>query len=251
MPVFCSTCRIAFRVERSAVCSWCRSHETRGLDRGSVYSMLWCTEWRTMSERCTDETGPFRCGRVQTFTRQREAKTIQRSQRFACSRNVLGYSRHYRTSEGTPRELLVHRTTTAPLPPAPALRRARRPGPPRMPVLSCCCCCCSEHSHKPNERHDAPSSSSSHTIHVSVATPLLDPFIDIESRRGWIQSSPIISHHLPSSPIISHGFNHLPSSGRAVPPAPRKSAMKSPSDSPRATPPSHPTVGGRVLMLGA
>ena len=40
--------------------------------------MLWCTEWRTMSERCTDETGPFRCGRVQTFTRQlREAKTIQ------------------------------------------------------------------------------------------------------------------------------------------------------------------------------
>ena len=124
-------------------------------------------------------------------------------------------------------------------------------GPPRMPVLSCCCCCCSEHSHKPNERHDAPSSSSSHTIHVSVATPLLDPFIDIESRRGWIQSSPIISHHLPSSPIISHGFNHLPSSGRAVPPAPRKSAMKSPSDSPRATPPSHPTVGGRVLMLGA
>ena len=78
MPVFCSTCRIAFRVERSAVCSWCRSHETRGLDRGSVYSMLWCTEWITMSERCTDETGPFRCGRVQTFTRQlREAKTIQ------------------------------------------------------------------------------------------------------------------------------------------------------------------------------
>ena len=108
MPVFCSTCRIAFRVERSAVCSWCRSHETRGLDRGSVYSMLWCTEWRTMSERCTDETGPFRCGRVQTFTRQRSEKRRQyRSQRFACSRNVLGYSRHYRTSEGTPRELLT------------------------------------------------------------------------------------------------------------------------------------------------
>ena len=67
--------------------------------------MLWCTEWRTMSERCTDETGPFRCGRVQTFTRQRE-DTIQVAT-FRCSRNVLGYSRHYRTSEGTPRELLT------------------------------------------------------------------------------------------------------------------------------------------------
>ena len=249
MPVFCSTCRIAFRVERSAVCSWCRSHETRrsrsriGVQHAVVYRVE--NDVRTMYRR--DRAVQMRtCTDVHTTAREkRSPKTIQRSQRFACSRNVLGYSRHYRTSEGTPRELLVHRTTTAPLPPAPALRRARRPGPPRMPVLSCCCCCCSEHSHKPNERHDAPSSSSSHTIHVSVATPLLDPFIDIESRRGWIQSSPIISHHLPSSPIISHGFNHLPSSGRAVPPAPRKSAMKSPSDSPRATPPSHPTVGGR------
>ena len=203
-------------------------------------------------ERCQNDV-QTRPGRSDADVYRRSHDSEKRrqyrsSQGFACSRNVLGYSRHYRTSEGTPRELLVHRTTTAPLPPAPALRRARRPGPPRMPVLSCCCCCCSEHSHKPNERHDAPSSSSSHTIHVSVATHLLRPFHRHRVAQGL---DSIISHHLPSSPIISHGFNHLPSSGRAVPPAPRKSAMKSPSDSPRATPPSHPTVGGRVLMLGA
>ena len=187
------------------------------------------------------------CTDVHTTARSEDNTAVATFRVLAECTRVLTSLPNQRGDHGS----YLHRTTTAPLPPAPALRRARRPGPPRMPVLSCCCCCCSEHSHKPNERHDAPSSSSSHTIHVSVATPLLDPFIDIESRRGWIQSSPIISHHLPSSPIISHGFNHLPSSGRAVPPAPRKSAMKSPSDSPRATPPSHPTVGGRVLMLGA
>ena len=210
-----------------------------------------------------------RCGRVQTFTRQRE-DTIQVAT-FRCSRNVLGYSRHYRTSEGTTGATYTVRRLLRCL---QLLHCGGPAGPPRMPVLSCCCCCCSEHSHKPNERHDAPSSSSSHTMHVSVATHLLRPFNRHRVAQGL---DSIISHHLPSSPIISHGFNHLPSSGRAVPPAPRKSAMKSPSDSPRELafkacthpaphpsptpppscspfhqpPPSTPTVGGRVLMLGA
>ena len=208
---------------------------------------------------------------------QREAKTIQVAT-FRCSRlaectRVLTSLPNQR-GDSTGATYTVRRLLRC----LQLLHCGGPAGPPRMPVLSCCCCC-SEHSHKPNERHDAPSSSSSHTIHVSVATHLLRPFHRHRVAQGL---DSIISHRLPSSPIISHGFNHLPSSGRAVPPAPRKSAMKSPSDSPRElafkasthppphpspTPPpppalhstSHPlqlpftlpTVGGRVLMLGA
>ena len=154
-----------------------------------------------MSERCTDETGPFRCGRVQTFTRQREAKTIQVVARFRvlaeCTRVLTSLPNQRWDSTGatyTVRRLLrCHQL----------LHCGGPAGPPRMPVLSCCCCC-SEHSHKPNERHDAPSSSSSHTIHVSVATHLLRPFHRHRVAQGL---DSIISHHLPSSPmdsIISH-----------------------------------------------
>ena len=201
MPVFCSTCRIAFRVERSAVCSWCRSHERSRSRIGVQHAVVYRREWRTMSERCTDETARGRsdvtCTDVHTTAR-----------RYNTGRNVSLLAECTRVLTSLPNQRWDSTGATY------TVRRLLRchqllhcggpAGPPRMPVLSCCCCCCSEHSHKPNERHDAPSSSSSHTMHVSVATHLLRPFNRHRVAQGL---DSIISHHLPSSPmdsIISH-----------------------------------------------